>query len=89
MVKAGSIHHTIEYVPKGEDINNWHELITSQYIPAQNVTVQQFYQQFLKQLQQEQIQYTSHIITEKKDLLLFEFQVSEPSNLQQDELQKK
>ncbi|MFC3909556.1 hypothetical protein ACFORL_10790 [Legionella dresdenensis] len=81
---------TIEYVPAGDKVEQWQELVTSQFIPGlqKQVTLQQFADNVLKNLEQTGL--TSHIKTIKNqgDMVLFEFQIAKPDNLIQDELQK-
>lgn len=87
--KQTPIISSIEYIPVGESINDWHELITSQFITGLGqVSLQQFHQLLLNDLNKQGITYTTHILDEQPNELLFEFQVSQPVNLRQDELQK-
>ena len=81
---------TIEYIPAGEDINNWHELITSQFLPGlQNkMTLEQYSQNIMGELQKTGLNPVIKIIDTKPDSILFEFQILDPENLRQDELQK-
>lgn len=80
---------TIEYVPVGQTINQWNELITSQFIPGlSDVSPQEFAHRFLADLKKSGVVYTSKIIDKQKTYLILEFQVQQPSNLQQNELQK-
>ncbi|AMP89180.1 hypothetical protein [Legionella pneumophila] len=80
---------TVEYIPVGDDINNWKELITTQFMPGlTNMTPAQFGNEFLYNLDKSGVKYTVNVIEEKPDLLIFEFKVQEPANLQQDEILK-
>ncbi|MCL9684686.1 hypothetical protein [Legionella maioricensis] len=80
---------TIEYIPIGDDIENWNELITTQFIPGLiNITPTQFGNRFLDNLKKSQATFTVHAIENQPDSLIFEFKVSKPSNLKQDEIQK-
>jgi len=80
---------TIEYIPVGEEIDNWQELVTSQFIAGlQDVTPVAFYGRFKEKLDKAGISYTIHTIEETPEFFLFEFKVAKPDSLQQDELQK-
>lgn len=80
---------TIEYLPLGQDINHWKELVTSQFFPGlAEVSAKEFANRFLADLKKTGVLYKSHFIETKPELVIFEFQVQEPKNLQQDELQK-
>jgi hypothetical protein len=80
---------TIEYLPAGEDINLWNELITTQFMPGlEKVSVKEFGNRFFNGLKKSGVIYTVDILANKPDLLMFEFRVEQPSNLQQDEIQK-
>ncbi|HAU1151171.1 TPA: hypothetical protein JBI12_04370 [Legionella pneumophila] len=80
---------TVEYIPVGDDINNWKELITTQFMPGlTNMTPAQFGNQFLYNLNKSGVKYILNVIEEQPDLLIFEFKVQEPANLQQDEILK-
>lgn len=80
---------TIEYLPLGQNINQWKELITSQFIPGlADVSAKEFANRVLTELKQSGVVYTSHFIDKQANAVIFEFQVQQPKNLQQDELQK-
>lgn len=80
---------TVEYIPVGDDINNWKELITTQFIPGlKDITPAQFGNQFLYDLDKSGVKHTVNTIEDQSDLLIFEFKVLEPANLQQDEILK-
>ncbi|MGX8786383.1 hypothetical protein ACV3VT_12885 [Legionella pneumophila] len=80
---------TVEYIPVGDDINNWKELITTQFMPGlTNMTPAQFGNEFLYNLNKSGVKYIVNVIEEKPELLIFEFKVQEPVNLQQDEILK-
>ncbi|HAT8179651.1 TPA: hypothetical protein JA361_09345 [Legionella pneumophila] len=80
---------TVEYIPVGDNINNWKELITTQFMPGlTNMTPAQFGNQFLYNLNQSGVKYIVNVIEEQPDQLIFEFKVQEPVNLQQDEILK-
>ncbi|MDP3268351.1 MAG: hypothetical protein Q8M40_04815 [Legionella sp.] len=80
---------TVEYIPVGENLNNWNELITTQFMPGMSqVTAAQFGNQFLRSLNKSGITYKVTSIVDKPNELIFEFKVEKPLNLQQDEIQK-
>lgn len=80
---------TIEYIPDGDKIDNWKELITSQYIPNldKTVTPKKFSQEVMQYLKDSGLDPTINVISETPNRVLFEFQVLEPENLKQHELQ--
>ncbi len=80
---------SIEYVLAGQSINNWHELITSQFIPGlPSVSAKEFAQRLFADLKKSGLVYTARILEHSKNSVLLEFQVQQPQKLQQDELQK-
>jgi hypothetical protein len=80
---------TIEYLLAGQQINHWNELITSQFIPGlADVSAKEFANRVLANLKKSGVVYTAQIIDKQSKSLIFEFQVKQPQNLQQDELQK-
>lgn len=74
----------VEYVVNGEDINQWHELITSQVFPQNQLTPQQFADLFIEGLKGYQA--TSHFIQQTSDQVVFEWKVASPEADKQDEL---
>ncbi|CAM2759616.1 hypothetical protein [Legionella worsleiensis] len=80
---------TVEYIPVGDNIDHWKELVTSQFLPGlDGVTLKQFKQKFIADLQKTGVTYSIDSIDQKPDQLIFEFKVTVPVNLQQDEIQK-
>ncbi|RUR13739.1 hypothetical protein [Legionella sp. km772] len=80
---------TIEYLPMGQNINHWNELITSQFIPGlEEVSAKEFANRFLSNLKKTGVLYKSNFIDKQPKMVIFEYQVMQPKNLQQDELQK-
>lgn len=80
---------TVEYLPLGDDINNWNELITSQFIPAPaQVTPKIYTDYFIDNMKKSGIKANFHMIKETPEQILIEFNVDKPSNLAQDELQQ-
>ncbi|MBL7480446.1 hypothetical protein [Legionella bononiensis] len=80
---------TVEYIPAGDNINQWKELVTSQFIPGtEGVTPAQFKKTFITNLKKTGVTYSINTINEQPNQLIFEFKVTVPVNLQQDEIQK-
>lgn len=80
---------TVEYIPVGDSIDQWKELITTQFLPGlKEVTPAEFKKRFIANLDKSGITYTINTIEEKPEQLIFEFKVTVPVNLQQDEIQK-
>lgn len=80
---------TIEYLPVGQNINHWNELITSQFIPGLNdVSAKEFANRILADLKKTGLVYKAHFIEKGPKEVIFEYQVKQPKNLQQNELQK-
>jgi len=79
---------TVEYVPAGEDIEHWNELITSQFIPGiqDKIIPKQFMEGIIEDLTKE-YKPVINIIEQQPHQVLFEFRILAPSNMQQDELQ--
>jgi hypothetical protein len=64
-------------------------LITTQFIPGlTNITPDQFGNRFFDNLKKSKVTFTIQLIENKPNRLIFEFKVSKPSNLKQDEIQK-
>lgn len=80
---------TVEYVPQGENINQWNELITSQAFPGlQNkVTLKQFAELFIQRLKNLGYAPIVTVIEDNKNQYLFEFRIEKPESQIQDELQ--
>ena len=81
--------YTVEYVPSGENIDNWNELITSQFFPdlQQRATPQLLANGIMEQIKKSDFKSKITVIENTPDRVIFEFQVTDPKNLQQDELQ--
>lgn len=80
---------TIEYIPMGQHINRWKELITTQFFPGlAPVSAKEFANRILVNLKKSGVIYKTRIISNKNNTVLFEFQILQPKNLQLDELQK-
>jgi len=80
---------SIEYLPLGQNVNHWHEMIASQFIPGlKNTSARDFASNFLNSLKRTGVIASSKILKIKGNTVFLEFQVQQPQNLQQDELQK-
>lgn len=80
---------SVEYVPRGDNIDQWHELITSEYIPdPQNrVSPKQFSEASLQGIKEAGFSPIIKIIKDTPDQIVLEFRIESPSNQAQDELQ--
>ena len=80
---------TIEYIPSGDDINHWNELITSQFFPGlqEKVTPKQFAEYFLRDLKKSGYKPIVSFLENTNNRVIFEFRLEQPSNQIQDELQ--
>lgn len=80
---------TVEYIPVGDNIDRWSELVTSQYLPGLvDVSAKEFKKRFIANLDKSGITYSVNTIDEQPNQIIFEFKVTVPVNLQQDEIQK-
>lgn len=79
---------TVEYIVIGDDINNWKEIITSQFMPIKQVSPSELGDSFLSRLKQTGAIYTVNTIENSANQLIFEYKVLKPVNLQQDEIVK-
>lgn len=81
--------NTVEYLPLGEDINHWNELVTSQFFPGlAEIRADQFGDQIVNDLHKSGLSFTINPLENQPNLLIFEFKVQKPDNLQQDEIVK-
>ncbi len=80
---------TVEYVPLGDSVENWHELITSEFIPGiqKKATPKEFAQASMAGLVKAGFTPIITYIKETPDLVVLEFQIKSPANAIQDELQ--
>ncbi len=80
---------TVEYVPAGDNINKWTELVTSQFMPdpENKYTPKQFVDLFMQSLKETGLSPEIHYWKETPNQILFEFQIHSPANQAQDELQ--
>lgn len=80
---------TVEYIPVEDNINDWKELVTTQFIPGSNImTPAQFGDHFVDDLKKSGFVFTFKTVVNQPDMLIFEFKIDKPSNLQQDEILK-
>jgi hypothetical protein len=79
----------IEYVPMGEDIEHWNELITSQFFPGlqKKVTPKQFADLFAQRLKNLGYNPIITFLENSPDQVIVEFRIEQPKNQAQDELQ--
>ena len=79
----------IEYVPSGDNVEQWHELVTSQFIPGleDSITAIQYADSVIQQLKKSGLQSKISILEKTPDHVLLEFHILAPENLKQDELQ--
>jgi hypothetical protein len=80
---------TVEYVPAGDNIEQWHELVTSQFMPdRQNqFTVQEFVAEFIKGIKESGFQPIVNYIKVTPTQIILEFRITSPNEQIQDELQ--
>lgn len=81
---------TIEYLPHGQSVKDWQQMITTQFmanIPA-DITPKMLAQQFIKNLQQQGFNPAITYHQESRNNVIFEFQIINPSEHAQDEIQK-
>lgn len=87
--KKGDNIVTIEYVPLGDDINGWKELVTSQYLTQipPNVAPRSFAEIIVKELKSKGFDpvVTYHKVTPNE--VIFEFRIEKPESQAQDEIQ--
>lgn len=84
-------HSTIiEYVPEDEDINNWNELVTSQFFGGlqEKASPEEFMNAMVRQLNQAGFQPVINVIKKTPDRVIYEFRILSPKAQAQDELQK-
>lgn len=81
---------TIEYVPIGDDINNWSELVTSQFFPGlqNNATPKEYADLAMQGIKDAGFDPIVTFIQTTPDQVILEFRILTPDNQIQDELQK-
>lgn len=78
---------SVEYIPMGEDINNWKELVTSQFFPNLNVSPSEFANKVIERIKSLGLNPIITFHQNTSDKVIFEFRIEAPSNQVQDELQ--
>ncbi len=81
---------TIEYVPAGDDVNKWTELVTSQTFPGlqAKTTPKEYAKLLMKKMKDGGFNPSFNIIEETPDVEIYEFRITSPANLVQDEIAK-
>lgn len=80
---------TIEYVPNGDNINDWHELVTSQFFPGlqDKITPLQYAELIIQKIKDAGYRSIIKFFQKSNDQVIFEFRIESPDNQKQDELQ--
>lgn len=80
--------YTLELVPQGQTVENWQEIVTLQFFPElqSNATPHQMMDVFLSRMQKYGA--VSKVISETKDGIIFEWEIKQPPQLAQYELDK-
>jgi hypothetical protein len=80
---------TVEYVPRGDDIDNWHELVTTQFMPGLQdiVSPKAFAEKFLKAYEESGFKPEATFLKDTPDQVIFEFKITAPPSQIQDEIQ--
>lgn len=78
---------TVEYIPNGDDINHWNELVTSQFIPNSEITPKIYASTFIDNLKKSGFDPVITMHEDNDDEVLFEFQIKDPETQKQDEIQ--
>lgn len=80
---------TVEYIPADQTVNNWQELVTTQYIPnlPNNVTLKDFVDLEIQFLKADVKKVETKTLDDQPDTYIFEFTILEPQNEQQHEIQ--
>ncbi len=80
---------TIEYVPNGDNINDWHELVTSQFFPGlqEKTTPLQYSEAVIQNIKEAGFYPIVKFFEKSKAQVIFEFRIESPDNQKQDELQ--
>lgn len=83
--------YAVQYIPKGDTLENWHEMVTSQFIPRVQAQLQpiQYFNRIMEGITNAGFQPTLTVIEETPDEVTAEFQVSAPEkNVNQDEIMR-
>lgn len=81
---------TIEYIPAGGNIDDWQELVTTQFIPnlQEKISLSQYANSIMDNLRKTGLNPVISVIDNNPNEILFEFRINAPTNMQQNELQK-
>ena len=81
---------TVEYIPAGDHIEKWTELVTSQFVPdpENKISPKQFADTIIQGIKEAGFSPIIHTIQDTPDQFIFEFRLESPPNQAQDELQK-
>lgn len=80
---------TVEYVPLGDNIEKWNELVTSEFIPGieDKVTPKEFSELAMQGIEKAGFKPVVTYLSESPRQVIFEFRILAPANVAQDELQ--
>lgn len=80
----------LEYIPKDDTLELWHEMITSQFIPRAQamMTPRQYFNREMESIINAGFQPVQTIMKETPDEVIAEFQVKPPAAVNQDEIQR-
>lgn len=81
---------TIEYIRYGQTLNDWKEMITTQYFPNLPLiaSIKTLALNFINQLQQKGFNPATSFYVENNNELIYEYQIFSPETQVQDEIQK-
>lgn len=84
-----SIGTTIEYIPAGDDINHWHELVTSQFFPGlqKKMSLKQFANTMVENIESLGYQPLVNYLEDTENRVILEIRIEKPQNQVQDELE--
>ncbi|KTD73685.1 hypothetical protein [Legionella tucsonensis] len=84
-----SIGTTIEYIPAGDDINHWHELVTSQFFPGlqKKMSLKQFANTMVENIKSLGYQPIVNYLEDTENRVILEIRIEKPQNQVQDELE--
>ncbi|MCE0723297.1 MULTISPECIES: hypothetical protein [Legionella] len=84
-----SIGTTIEYIPAGDNINDWNELVTSQFFPGlqKKMTLKQFANTMVENVKSLGYQPIVNYHEDTEDRVILEMRIEKPQNQVQDELE--
>ncbi|HHM2300957.1 TPA: hypothetical protein ACRIDK_003938, partial [Legionella anisa] len=84
-----SIGTTIEYIPAGDNINDWNELVTSQFFPGlqKKMTLKQFANTMVENVKSLGYQPVVNYLEDTEDRVILEMRIEKPQNQVQDELE--